>query len=88
MRSMLKAVELLLLDDEAARTSEMYKWWQLYVPKPVDGVNPYDELDIAREKPVPLAMLDRFVLFWKTVESVTAIIMVYHNGIYVMNAFA
>ena len=88
MRSMLEAVELLLLDDEAARTSEMYKWWQLYVPKPVDGVNPYDALDIARGKPVPLAMLGRFVLFWKTVESVTAIIMVYHNGIYVMNAFA
>ena len=82
MRSMLEAVESLLLEDEAARTSQMYKWWQLYFPKPVDGVYPYDALDTARSIPVPLATLGRFFLFWKTVESVTAMIMVYHNGIY------
>jgi hypothetical protein len=82
MRTMLEAVELLLLEDEAARRSQMYKWWQLYFPKPLDGVYPYDALDTAREKPVPLAMLGRFTLFWKTVESVTAMIMVYHNDIY------
>ena len=89
MRSMLEAVESLLLEDEAARTSQMYKWWQLYFPKPVDGVYPYDALDTARSIPVPLATLGRFFLFWKTVESVTAMIMVYHNGIYyVTNPFA
>ena len=88
MRSMLKVVESLLLEDEAARTSQMYKWWQLYFPTPVDSVYPYDALDTERGKPVPLAMLGRFFSFWKTVESVTAMIMVYHNGIYVINAFA
>jgi hypothetical protein len=89
MRSMLESVELLLLEDEAAGTSQMYKWWQLYFPKPVDNVYPYDALDTARGKLVPLAMLGRFALFWKTVESVTAMIMVYHNGIYyVTNPFA
>ena len=65
MRSMLESVELLLLEDEAAGTSQMYKWWQLYFPKPVDNVYPYDALDTARGKLVPLAMLGRFALFWK-----------------------
>ncbi len=64
MRFMLEAVESLLLQDEAARISQMYRWWQLYFPEPVDSVYPYDALDTARGRPVPLAMLGRFLILF------------------------